>query len=155
MIANGNWGACQWTISESGILTIYEGVSDGISSEEMSPWYDYSSSIKKVCFSGDVSLVEGASLACMFKDCTNLVEVDLDKLNTAGVTSMTSMFEGCTSLEEVDLTPVDFANVNSISGMFNSCESLRKVSLDGIDTGKVWNMIGMCMHCKSLGEDEL
>lgn len=155
MIANGNWGACQWTISESGILTIYEGVSDGISSEEMSPWYDYSSSIKKVCFSGDVSLVEGASLACMFKDCTNLVEVDLDKLNTAGVTSMTSMFEGCTSLEEVDLTSVDFANVNSISGMFNSCESLRKVSLDGIDTGKVSNMIGMFMNCKSLEEVDL
>ena len=150
VITNGNWGACQWTISENGTLTIYEGKAEGISTEGMSPWYDHSGSIRSVLFSGKVSLEKGSSLSCMFKDCLELKSIDLTNFDTEGVTSMTSMFEGCTQLEEIDLSCLDLSSVTSFSGMFNSCESLRKVDLTGVDTGNLISMIGMFMNCKSL-----
>ena len=37
VITNGNWGACQWTISEGGDLIIYEGKAETIAAEAMSP----------------------------------------------------------------------------------------------------------------------
>ena len=82
VITNGNWGACQWTISENGTLTIYEGKAEGISTEGMSPWYDHSGSIRSVLFSGKVSLEKGSSLSCMFKDCLELKSIDLTNFDT-------------------------------------------------------------------------
>jgi len=155
VITNGNWGACQWTISESGDLTIYEGKADTIAAEAMSPWYDHCGSINSVTIEGRVHFDEGASLSCMFKDCSNMKSADLSQLDTTGVTSMTSMFEGCESLTELDVSNMDFSRVNSISGMFNSCSSLKSIDFTGADTGNLVSMIGTFMNCKSLEEIEL
>ncbi len=150
MIANGTWGSCEWTISDDGVLTVYEGLAESISADGISPWYEYRESIRQAVFSGPVRFEENASLGCLLKDCVDLVSVDFSGLDTSGVSRMHSLLEGCASLEAVDLRPLDFSRVNTLSGLFNSCGSLKSIEMDGISTPHLINVIGMFMNCRSL-----
>lgn len=150
MRANGNWGSCQWTISQDGTLTIYEGKAVSIPADGKAVWYEYRDQITRACFSGPVRFEEGSSLGYMFKDCAAMKEVDLTDLDTAGVSFMHSMFEGCESLEEVDLSCLDTTYCTTFNGMFNSCTSLKTVDLSELETPHLINMIGMFMNCRSL-----
>ena len=42
--------------------------------------------------------------SCMFKDCSNLKEIDLSHFYASKITNMDSMFQRCTSLHSIDLS---------------------------------------------------
>lgn len=155
MSVNGNWGACQWMIAEDGLLTISGGKAESIPSTGIAPWFDNREDIRAVRIDGQVAFDEGESLGCMFKDCVNLEEVDLEGLDTAGIISMHSFFEGCSSLTDVAVGGLDFSRVTSLSGMFNSCENLKQVDFSGADTSNLVNILGIFMNCRSLEEIDL
>ena len=69
-------------------------------------------------------------LTDIFKNYSNLVEVDLAGFRTWNVTKLTNMFNGCTKLVEVDLTNFITDNVIDFSGMFNGCTSLKTIKFN-------------------------
>ncbi|WP_434006555.1 BspA family leucine-rich repeat surface protein [Listeria monocytogenes] len=54
----------------------------------------------------------------MFKNCSNLMEVDLSGLDTSAVTTMWDMFNSCRALEELDVSHFDTSSVTNMSYMF-------------------------------------
>ena len=56
------------------------------------------------------------SCAKMFMEMTNIIEIDLSKLDTSGVTSMSEMFRNCNNVENII-----FGNINtsSVTNMYN------------------------------------
>ena len=38
MIATGNWGTCEWTISDEGELIIGQGAAESVSADGKYPW---------------------------------------------------------------------------------------------------------------------
>ena len=59
----------------------------------------------------------------MFKDCSNLTELDLDNFDTSNVTDMSNMFSGCSDLEILDMSSFDVSNVSTATGMFDNIPS--------------------------------
>ena len=86
----------------------------------------------------------------MFNDCKNLIDINLNNLDTSKVTNMSNMFYGCYGLEIIDLSSIDTSNVTNMSAMFGTCINLKDIITDNIDTSKVTNMSGMFGHCYSL-----
>ena len=96
MIATGNWGTCDWTISDAGKLVIGGGLADSVSADGKSPWNEYSDKIRSVSIDGTVSGV--VSLIGSFMNCTELEEVDLTGLDTSKTVDMSWLFCGCSKL---------------------------------------------------------
>lgn len=59
----------------------------------------------------------------MFKDCSNITELDLNNFDTSKVTDMSNMFSGCSNLEILDISSFDVSNVSTATDMFDSIPS--------------------------------
>ena len=84
---------------------------------------------------------------------TNLVAIDIAKLDTSNVTSMNSMFYGCSSLTSVGglSSNWDTSNVADMSYMFERCSHLTSVGgLSNWDTSNVTRMNSMFSDCSQL-----
>ncbi|PCU65367.1 BspA family leucine-rich repeat surface protein, partial [Listeria monocytogenes] len=86
----------------------------------------------------------------MFKNCSNLMEVDLSGLDTSAVTTMWDMFNSCRALEELDVSHFDTSSVTNMSAMFSDNEKLEKLDLSTFDTSSVTNMGTMFKNCTAL-----
>ncbi|MBQ0041617.1 MAG: BspA family leucine-rich repeat surface protein [Clostridiales bacterium] len=150
IIKSGEWGTCLWGIDETGFLVIGEGTAKSIDEVNPAPWDDVKEKITSVSVNGRVSLLRGASLAGMFKDCINLTEVKLMGLDTSEVTDMASMFENCVSLSEVDLSGFNTYNTLNMSRMFSGCRNLTAADLTSFNTTRTSNMRNMFQRCTKL-----
>ena len=148
MIATGNWGTCEWTISEEGELIISGGAAESVSADGKYPWDDYRAEIRRIAFDGPVTGV--VSLVGAFMNCTSLEEVDLNGLDTSNTVDLSWLLCGCSRLERVDLSMLDTKKVVDMSCMFLSCRNLREVIFGRIDTSSVMDMSKMFMYCSSL-----
>ena len=83
---------------------------------------------------------------------TNLVAIDIAKLDTSNVTSMNSMFSDCSQLTSVGgLSNWDTSNVADMSYMFKRCSHLTSVDdLSNWDTSNVTRMNSMFSDCSQL-----
>lgn len=93
------------------------------------------------------------SLEDMFKDVTELREVDFSSVVTSEITTMNRAFSGCSSLSLIDLSSFDTKKVISMEGMFSSCTKLTSINLSGLNTSKLENINNMfqsCIHLKNL-----
>ena len=176
-IAEGVSGDCQWVIDNDGNLIISSESDDaadlGTWTGDSAPWSNYKESITTVVFS---SPVNAKTCAYMFKGCTNLNAVYLDKLYTNDVTDMSYMFADCVSLEVIEfslamsaedeillengvLTPSrdNFltCNVTNMAGMFEGCKSLHYFDLQNLDVHSVKNFSNMFAGCSSLEDMNL
>ncbi|EAC5197247.1 BspA family leucine-rich repeat surface protein [Listeria monocytogenes] len=88
----------------------------------------------------------------MFKNCSNLMEVDLSGLDTSAVTTMWDMFDSCRALEELDVSHFDTSSVTNMSYMFYDNRNLEVLDVSNLDTGSVTNMYAMFEDCTSLEE---
>ncbi|HCQ0959747.1 TPA: BspA family leucine-rich repeat surface protein [Listeria monocytogenes] len=86
----------------------------------------------------------------MFKNCSNLMEVDLSGLDTSAVTTMWDMFNSCRALEELDVSNFDTSSVTNMAAMFSDNEKLEKLDLSTFDTSSVTNMGTMFKNCTAL-----
>ncbi|HAC2496628.1 TPA_asm: BspA family leucine-rich repeat surface protein, partial [Listeria monocytogenes] len=112
----------------------------------------------------------------MFKNCSNLMEVDLSGLDTSAVTTMWDMFNSCRALEELDVSHFDTSSVTNMSYMFydnrnlevldvsnldtssvtdmyrvfNGCEKLKKLDVSNFDTSSATEMVQMFRNCSAL-----
>ncbi|EAD3046376.1 BspA family leucine-rich repeat surface protein [Listeria monocytogenes] len=88
----------------------------------------------------------------MFKNCSNLMEVDLSGLDTSAVTTMRDMFYSCRALEGLDVSHFDTSSVTNMSYMFYDNRNLEVLDVSNLDTSLVTNMYAMFEDCTSLEE---
>ncbi|MBC2151956.1 BspA family leucine-rich repeat surface protein [Listeria innocua] len=88
----------------------------------------------------------------MFKNCSNLMEVDLSGLDTSAVTTMWDMFNSCRALEELDVSHFDTSSVTNMSYMFYDNRNLEVLDVSNLDISSVTNMYAMFENCTSLEE---
>jgi len=86
----------------------------------------------------------------IFQDINGVIEIDLSKFDTSGVTSMKAMFINCQKLVNIDLTNVNTASVTNMTSMFENCTSLISLNLSNFDVSKVLYTDKMFKNCNSL-----
>ena len=69
------------------------------------------------------------SMLELFKDCINLVEVDLSKLDATNLKDLDSAFENCPNLKFANLNLPNGQKVQSMDNSFNGCQKLENVDL--------------------------
>ena len=65
-----------------------------------------------------------SSIDSMFKNCKNIIEMDLSHFDTYSITEMSSMFYRCSSLTSIDLSNFNTSNATKMDKMLYGCSSL-------------------------------
>ena len=86
----------------------------------------------------------------LFLNLNNVYKIDLQKLNTDGVTSMSEMFRYCSKIVTLDLSNFNTSDVTTMAFMFAYCQKINSLDLTNFDTTGVKNMRSMFDHCTSL-----
>lgn len=86
-----------------------------------------------------------SNISEMFRGCESLTEVPI--FNTSKVTNMSSMFANCISLREIS-SDLDLSGATNIAGIFNGCNKLTTIPL--LNTANVQDMNSMFANCTSL-----
>ena len=69
------------------------------------------------------------SMFQLFKDCRNLLEIDLSKLDSSNLKDLNSAFENCDNLEFANLTLANGDKIQSMDNSFNGCQKLKNIDL--------------------------
>ena len=156
-IAGGKYAGVTWRIDSEGNLTgegtatsRFTVLSQNIDGTyfQIWPWSSYRSAIKTAVID-----IDGlTSTREMFKQCKNIISIDLSESDTSNVTDMSEMFSGCESLTELDMVGFDTSKVTDMSKMFYMCKSLTKLHKSVLNTSNVTNMARMFWGCESLSE---
>ena len=83
------------------------------------------------------------SCSQLFKDFTGCTEMDLSKVNTAGLVTTSEMFSGCTNLQKLNMTGWETYQINYMNSMFEGCSSLREIDLSGFHVSEGTSMTRM------------
>lgn len=94
-------------------------------------------------------------VAGLFKQCSNLISVDISDIDTSRASSFEEMFYGCTSLKTVDLHGLNTSNVRNMTKMFDGCKNLVNLDISSFDTSKVTSMAMMFSDCRELEDINL
>ena len=87
----------------------------------------------------------------MFKDLTNIIEIDLSKFDSSEVETMQGMFYGCNNIKNIIMNNIFVTNkVTNMGYMFCLCESLISIDLSNFNTHLVLNMAYFFSDCISL-----
>ena len=97
-----------------------------------------------------LDLSQATSTAFMFRNCQNLLSLDISSFNTANVTNMGAMFANCSNLDYLDVSALNTAKVTNMDRMFASCSSLISLDLSNFDTTNVKSMYEIFLDCSSL-----
>ena len=90
------------------------------------------------------------NMDAMFAYCSKLTQLDLSNWDTGNVISMGNMFYDCTQLIQLDVSSFDTSNAIAINNMFQGCTSLTRLDVSGFNTNKVKNIAYMFCSCSSL-----
>ena len=84
----------------------------------------------------------------MFKDCTNIIEINFFNFTTNQITNMKYMFCKCKNLKKINNLSFDTKNVESMIGIFDGCKSLNNLpDISKWDTKNVEDMKDMFNQC--------
>ena len=113
-------------------------------------WFQNFGNLKQIEGIENLNTANVTDMSYMFKNCSNLVKLDVTHFNTAKVTTMIGMFTDCSNLTELDVTHFNTAKVTIMNGMFSGCSNLTELDLTHFNTVNVTNMYDMFFGCKSL-----
>ena len=123
------------------------------SSGKVLAWYKTDSNgYYELAIGQDGWVIVNPNMSYYFQHLTALEEINLEKLDTFGVTNMTYLFYYTNSLKTLDVTNFDTGNVTNISRMFYNCSLLLKLDITNFNTSKVTNMSHMFHGCGSIEE---
>ena len=86
----------------------------------------------------------------MFRQCSNITEIDLSNFDASNVQTMYLMFDGCSKLSSLDLSNFNTSSAKIMHRMFGGCSQLSSLNLSSFDTSKVTEMGGMFQYCSKL-----
>ena len=72
----------------------------------------------------------------LFKNVTNIIEIDLSNFDSSQVTTMEKMFYGCWHLEKINFKNINTSSVEIMKGLFQDCSSLISIDISNFDTTK-------------------
>lgn len=81
------------------------------------------------------NIINVTDISEMFRDCKQLVSVDLANVDFGMITSTGGMFNGCSKLTSVNLTGTNFVRVTGVRNMFRDCTELKSLYL----TDAIWS----------------
>ena len=145
-------GGIGWYLDSDGCLHITGAITNQGTVMSDVPWHPYREDIISVVTTPGASVDNCFDL---FRQCYNLVSIDLSTLNTENVRSMKNMFLYCPKLESIDLSGIDTSGVTDMDYMFSGCTALKTVELSGFDTSGLFKMGGMFENCSSLESVDL
>lgn len=129
--------------SESDRLTSVGVADDGIQPLNMSGWFNGCSNLVNVDL-GRLDTSQVSNMSYVFDTCENLTSAGISSIsgwNTMNVTNMMCMFLGCKSLTSLDLSKWNTENVTFLNNMFGTCPNLTSLNLSGWNTKQV-NLTG-------------
>lgn len=123
------------------------------SSGKVLAWYKTDSTgYYELAIGQDGGVIANPNMSYYFQHLTALEEINLEKLDTFGVTNMANLFYGASSLKKANLSNFDTGNVTNISRMFYNCSSLAELNVSSFVPTKVTDMSNMFYNCNSLTE---
>ena len=144
-------------------ITIAEDnkVPEGIESVDISSnkdgsvmmWYEDKdeNGMYEVYIGGENGIIEANTNGSgLFSYLTNIESLNLNKLDTSYMTSMSYMFYNSSSLKEIDISNFNTSKVTAMNNMFSGCENLTSLDLSSFDTSKVTTMFEMFSDCKKI-----
>ena len=81
--------------------------------------------------------INATSCHAMFRDCSNLTQIDLSDFDTSNVTDMCFMFHNCERLKGIELNNFNTSNVTDMSSMFEYCKALAQYFLKRSRSAKI------------------
>ena len=87
------------------------------------------------------------SLAQLFKDCNNIVELTFNKFEIKDINNMNKMFDMCITLETLNFNSFYTDKVTNMQGMFFGCQNLVELNLSNFNTANVTDMAHMFYRC--------
>ena len=85
----------------------------------------------------------------MFAYLTNVESLDLSKLDTSNITSMSKMFYKSSGLKNIDFSNFNTSNVTNMSSMFSGCISLTSLDIRNMNFINVTNYTNMFINVKN------
>ena len=97
----------------------------------LAPWYNndwkWKDKIANKFVSDRVICKNITNTGWMFRNCSNLISLDLSGFDTSDVIAMDGMFDGCENLTTLDLSNFDTSNVTDMRDMFYGCSNLTTI----------------------------
>ena len=84
----------------------------------------------------------------MFRECLDIIEIDLSNFDASKVKYMSTMFYRCSELTSINLQNFDTSNVIGMSSMFAGCSKLNSLDLSHFNTSNVEYMGAMFSSLK-------
>ena len=138
-------GTVNWSIDESGKLTVSGKGEVNVDKAKSLPWKSYKTQIT----SAVIELSETEDMSYLLSDCVNLYEVDISGSDTGKTKNMYGMFKNCNNLVKIT-GEFKTSNVTSMAQMFYMCKKLKTLDVSGFDTGNVLDVHDMFHGCNSL-----
>ena len=133
----GTSGTCTWNIDTDGNMVIRPTsgeecmLANSTAASSMS-YHPYRSSIITIKFEGKV--YANTQARYLFRDMTNLTDIDFAGFDTLNVTNMRYMFSNVSSVASLDLSSFDTSNVTNMGSMFEGTDSLVSLNISSFDT---------------------
>ena len=86
----------------------------------------------------------------MFKECSNIYEINFPNFDSSKVETMNSMFRDCILLTSLNLSNFDTSNVKNMQNMFNSCKLITSLDLSNFNTSQVNYIDDIFDECSNL-----
>ena len=86
----------------------------------------------------------------MFKDLTDVIEIDLSNFNSNLVTDTSSMFQNCHELSSLNLNGFSTSSVTNMNSMFNTVRNLVRFDVNNFDTSNVQDFGNLFLSCHKM-----
>jgi len=90
------------------------------------------------------------SMCRMFYKCSQLEKINFGNINTSSVIDMQYLFSYCSKINSIDLSNFNTSRVKIMDEMFRNCSNLTYLDLSNFDTSQVTTMYGMFWSCSNL-----
>ena len=81
---------------------------------------------------------------------SNLIEINLGKLDFALSNNFSDMFRGCENLQKLNVSYLNINNAKNISNMFSQCSNLKEINASNFKTNNYKNFFSQLSACKYL-----
>ena len=81
---------------------------------------------------------------------SNLIEINLGKLDFALSNNFSYMFSGCKNLQKLNVSYLNINNAKNISNMFSECSNLKEINASNFKTNNYKNFFSQLSACKYL-----
>ena len=136
--------------SQSGDLIVPEKI-NGLDVTQMKAYAFFDcKNLTSITFTSEISVPATAS--CLFRGCSKVTEINLEKINTSKATNLSHLFENCYLLNKLEgLEKWDVSNVTNINSIFKTCTALNDLTeIKNWDVSSVTNMGSILAGCTGI-----